>query len=246
MKQRHILTTGDTITLTAIDEPAHLRRVDDHTIGALLTSTSQTFGPYTHETHWEQDGGTVTIARDIQEAAEIGSGSADVKLLTGEGAPVDFEAAVAATLTIDSIAANSDLTFTAVTAGVAGNSYTVAIVQPTEVDQSLAIAFDGTDAVISLPTDGSGDPVAATATDVETAWALEAVAAVITCEAEGTGAGTVEIAAEAPLADGADQIDGTGYGVAGTGSMYTDYDTPGLYFNTGTKAAPVWFEIATS
>jgi len=250
MKTRHVVQTGDTITLTAVDSPATLVCISDPTLeGALLTSTAQTFGPFTHETIWEQDGGSVTVTRDIREAfnqASIPVGSSGARIFSGAEAPTDFEAAVAADLTIASSGANNDLTFTAVTAGVAGNSLTVAIVQPVTLDAELEVTYVAPDAVISLPTDGAGDPVAATAAQVKTAWDLSAAVAVMTVAFEGTGAGNVEAEAETPLADGADQVDGTGYGEAGTGSLYIDTDTPGLYYNTGTAAEPVWFEIATS
>lgn len=46
--------------------------------------------------------------------------------------------------------------------------------------------------------------------------------------------------------DGApvDGVEGTGVGFAGKGSQYTDYTTPALYLNTGTKASPVWKKLA--
>lgn len=80
MKTRYILETGDTITIATVDTAAHLRRVDDPSIGALVTSGSQTFGPYTHDTHWEQDGGTVTINRTIAESDPL---QADSVAITG-------------------------------------------------------------------------------------------------------------------------------------------------------------------
>lgn len=62
MKNSHVVPAGYTITLTAGDTPASLHRVDDRTIGALLTAAANTFGPYNVPTEWESDGGTVTVA----------------------------------------------------------------------------------------------------------------------------------------------------------------------------------------
>jgi hypothetical protein len=248
MKTRNTVKTGDTITLTAVDRPAHLQCVSDPLGGVLLTSGSSTFGPYTHDTQWDQDGGVVTISRAIRESfnpASIPVGSS-ARIFSGEEAPVDFVAAVAADVVIASTGANNDLTFTAVVPGVAGDSLTVAIVQPETADEDLAVTYVAPNAVISLPTDGVGDPVAATAAQVKTAWDLSPALAVMTVAFEGTGAGNVETEAQTALTGGADQVDGTGYGVAGSGSIYTDTDTPGLYFNTGTADEPAWFEIATA
>jgi hypothetical protein len=239
---------------------------------ALAASTPVTVGPFATPRRYDVITTTGSIAVAINEVAEsaagnMGSQSPDavaitggtisgavieigtetgVKLLAGEGPPDDFVAAIAADLTFDSTAANSDLTFTAVVAGAAGNSLTVTIVQPVTLSAELEVTYVAPDAIISLPTDGSGDPVAATAEEVKTAWDLSDAAEVMDCEFEGTGAGEVDAETETPLADGADQVDGTGYGVASTGSLYSDYDTPGLYFMTGTVEEPAWFEIATS
>jgi len=166
---------------------------------------------------------------------------ASIQTLAGDGAPADYAAAVAATLTLVSIADNSDLTFTAVVPGAAGNAYTVTISQPTEPDEELFITLlDDFDAVISLPTDEEGDPVAVIASAVKTAWDLAGLNAVITIAFDGTGAGAVDAAAEDNLADGADEVLGTGYGTAGPGSTYIDYSTPTIYVNTGTAEEPVW------
>ena len=171
-------------------------------------------------------------------------------VLSGVGAPVDYVAPVNATLTIDSVAANSDLTFTAATAGAAGNSLTVAILQPVTNDEVLTVSFDGTDAIISLPTDGGGSPVATTAAEVKAAWDATIyvappnaypLTAFITVAVEGDGSGAVGAAAEAPLATGVTEVLGTGYGLNSV--IYVDTDTPGLYINSGTSAEPAWTAV---
>jgi hypothetical protein len=130
------------------------------------------------------------------------------------------------------------LTFTAVVAGAAGNAYTVAIEQPVTLNAVLTVTLVGTDAVINLPTDGAGVPVAATATEVKVAWDASAAVAAMTVVVEGTGAGAVDAAAEANLTTGADAIPGTG---TGTGArLYVDYGGPALYINEGTAEEPNW------
>lgn len=63
---------------------------------------------------------------------------------------------VAASLTTSLTGANNDVTFTAKNAGIAGNSLTVAYVDPSENSAELSFTFDGTDLVISLATDSEG------------------------------------------------------------------------------------------
>jgi hypothetical protein len=168
---------------------------------------------------------------------------------SGAGAPVDYAAAVAATLVIDSIAANADLTFTATVPGAAGNAFTVAIEQPVEADQELTIEFDGTNAVILLPTDSSGDPVAVTATEVKAAWDggmyiplpdAYPLTNFMTVVVEGTGAGAVDATAVDNLANGTDVVLGSGNGSLGYGAVWIDVTTPAIYVNQGTKDEPAW------
>lgn len=47
--------------------------------------------------------------------------------------------------------------------------------------------------------------------------------------------------------DGAptDGVSGTGYNIAGKGSLYTDYTNGKLYINTGTKSSPTWTVVGT-
>jgi hypothetical protein len=172
--------------------------------------------------------------------------------LTGDGAPTNAVAAVSSTLTIDSAAANSDLTFTAVTPGTGGDAFSVAIIQPVTLNAVLSVEFDGTDALINLPTDGAGSPVAATAAEVKAAWDLAfwiplpyayQLNSIISVAVEGDGSGAVDAAVAANLASGVDAVAGTGAGAAAVGSLYVDNTTPALYVNTGTISAPVWTAV---
>jgi hypothetical protein len=169
--------------------------------------------------------------------------------LTGAGAPTNHVAGVAATLVRGSVAANSDLTFTAAQVGTVGNGYSVTIVQPVTLSSPLSVDFDGSEAIINLPTDGAGAPVAATATQVKAVWDASAyvpfpnaypLTNYMTVVVEGTGAGAVDVAAEASLTGGADTIPGTGVGAAAKGTMYTNNTNGAIYVNTGTLEAPVW------
>jgi hypothetical protein len=65
----------------------------------------------------------------------------------------DSTEAVAATYSTTLTGENNDITLTAKTAGVAGNSITIALVDPSEASQSLSIDVTGTDIVVNLATD---------------------------------------------------------------------------------------------
>jgi len=167
----------------------------------------------------------------------------------GAAPPVNYAAAVAATLVRGSVAANSDLTFTAVEAGVGGNAFSVAIVQAVTINAGLMVEFDGTDATINLPTNGAGAPVAATATEIKAAWDIATYIPLpmaypltnyITVVVEGTGAGAVDAAAAADLTGGVNEIPGTGNGSAANGALYVNSVAPALYVNQGTAEEPVW------
>ena len=158
-----------------------------------------------------------------------------VGVAAGAGAPTAYAAAVAASYVVNSVAANSDLTFTALVAGAYGNTYSVEILQPVTLNEPLAVAWDGSKISISLPTDGAGAPVAATALQVKTAFDLTDAAGVISCAAEGDGSGAVDALAEQSLASGADEVAGSG-----PAYLYVDTTTPGLYINTGTLEQPAW------
>ena len=161
-----------------------------------------------------------------------------VGVAAGDGAPTAYSAAVAATYTQNSVAANADLTFTAVVAGAYGNNYSVEVLQPVTLSAPLEVLFDGLKVTINLPTDGGGLPVAATALQVKTAFDLTVAAGVITCAVEGDGSGNVDTLAEANLATGANEVAGSG-----PAWIYVDSTTPALYINSGTLAQPAWTAV---
>lgn len=161
--------------------------------------------------------------------------SSALGVIAGSGAPTNYAAAVAATLLVDSVAANADLTFTARAAGTVGNAYSVVVVQPVTLNAPLEVLYDSGAVTINLPTDGAGAPVAATANQVKTAFDASTAFNFITVAVEGTGAGTVDTATVANLAGGTNEVAGSG-----NSYLYVDVAAPALYINTGTLAQPTW------
>lgn len=153
----------------------------------------------------------------------------------GAGAPTAYAAAIAASLVHNSVAVNSDLTFTAVVAGAYGNNYSVEVLQPVTLNAPLEVLWDGLKVTINLPTDGAGAAVAATALQVKTAFDLTNAVGAISCAVEGDGSGAVDVLAETNLATGADVVAGSG-----PSYVYVDTTTPALYINTGTLEQPAW------
>ena len=175
---------------------------------------------------------------DRPDLIHLAAQASAIGIAVGDGAPIDYSAAVAATYTHNSAAANADLTFTALEAGVVGNAYSVEVIQPVTLSAVLEVLWDGSKITINLPTDGGGSPVAATALQVKTAFDLALAASYISCVVEGDGSGTVDILTEANLATGADEVAGSG-----PSWLYVDNTTPGIYANTGTLEAPVWAAV---
>lgn len=112
-------------------------------------------------------------------------------------------AATAATVTLDLTAALSDLTFTAVTAGLAGNEYSVEITSLLTADAPLEVTFNpiSKKITISAGCDEAG-AIKSTALEVKTAYDLTAGLAVITCAVEGNGSGVVNVKAQTNLTGG--------------------------------------------
>lgn len=174
---------------------------------------------------------TVSLEEKLVASASVASG---LVLLAGDDAPDD---GAQATGTVASAGGNNNLTFTAVAYGSVGNNYRVGTVQGTGVDTPISVTISGNDFTIILPTDSNGDPDAATADDIKTEWDASDAVDIMTVAFEGTGAGNVSAVALAALTGG---LDGTGYGVAGKGSLYSDTDAGELYINTGDATAPAW------
>lgn len=115
-------------------------------------------------------------------------------------------AAVAAALTLEFQSSNSGVTFTAATAGRAGNNLRVRYRDPGEAESALAITVrDGKDISIRLATDIDGE-IITTADDIVTAINGDADAsALVTAEATGTGAGLVAPRSYTNLTGGQDE-----------------------------------------
>lgn len=110
-----------------------------------------------------------------------------------------------ATLTIDMTNANADLTYTAVDHGIEGNDISVTHTDPSGNDEPLGVSVSGTDITVSLAT-GEAGAITSTAAEVAAAIAANAdAAALVTCTAEGTGAGVVNAETKTSLAGGANK-----------------------------------------
>lgn len=113
---------------------------------------------------------------------------------------------VAASLTSNMTAATSDLTYTAVVPGSAGNSINVTHVDPGASNAALAVSVFVKTITISLATNGAG-AITSTAAQVKAAVnSHAAAAALVTCEDEGAGSGVVNALANANLTGGADAV----------------------------------------
>lgn len=165
----------------------------------------------------------------------------------GDGAP---DASAKASITIDPDGDDNALTFTADGFGPGGNDISIEYVDPGAEDSALAVtgtlSDDGAFAiVVSLATDETGT-ITTTAAEIlaEVNSVMEGWVTVTIDDSDGgsedDGSGVVTAMAATNLEGGT----GVGCGEAGTGSRYTDTDTPGLYINTGTVAQPVWTELA--
>lgn len=92
--------------------------------------------------------------------------------------------------------ANGVVTTTVTAKGVAGNAYTIEVVEGAGISQALAAAIDGTAITVTLATDGAEAPDDAANTATLIAAAIDALEGV-TSVASGTG-GTAIGAAEGP------------------------------------------------
>lgn len=165
----------------------------------------------------------------------------DVRDVIGAGVPA---ATAQATLTVNPAGINNSLDYTAVAYGAVGNNITIEYVDPSANDAVLSVDVTGSAIVVNLATDGAG-VITSTAADVLAAIEADAPADALVTVANTTlndGSGVVTAIAEAPLANGTGIADAIG--VAGIGSRYTDITNGTLYLNTGTKAVPVWTQLA--
>jgi hypothetical protein len=117
------------------------------------------------------------------------------------GTAPNSEAGVSATLTIGS--GTSALTFIAVEAGSAGNDISVALVNPGEASQALAVSLDGLKVTVSLAT-GSDSAITSTAAQIKAALDDDDdIAALIDTTSGGTGVVTASV--EKFLTEGEDE-----------------------------------------
>ncbi len=122
-------------------------------------------------------------------------------------AQVNIDVDVPSAKTFDSgklaVLVNQGITYTAATRGIAGNSITIALVNPGTPGASLTVpAVVGTAIIVNLATDG-GSAITSTPAEIITALNLvPSVQALIV--ASGAGASPVTALAATPLATGAD------------------------------------------
>lgn len=151
--------------------------------------------------------------------------------------------AVAAALTVDPTGTNNSIDYTAATAGVAGNSITIAYVND-GASQTIDVDVAGTAITVSLATD-SGSVITSTAANVRTAIAAHAGAAALVGTANhagNDGTGLVTAIAATPLAAGADAVGTTQALIAADGTLTLTLDA-GQYVVAG-QVGSVWNYLA--
>lgn len=117
------------------------------------------------------------------------------------------EAATKAGLTLGSTVIHDDLTFTAVSAGSAGNAINITISETTGVSQAIAVSVSGNAITIALGTDANGD-TSSTVIDVVGAYEASAGAmalATISTTATAENADIPEAISKQFLEDGEDE-----------------------------------------
>lgn len=149
-------------------------------------------------------------------------------------------ASVTATLTTALTGTNNDLVFTAVPVGAAGNAISIQYLNPGLPNIALSVTAIAGIIVITLATNGSS-VITTTAAQIA---ALAGMASLVTIANAGgnDGTGVVTALAATNLSGG---VNGSGTGVTGKGSRWTNYVLGTLWINTGTKASPIWTQLAT-
>ena len=123
-----------------------------------------------------------------------------------------LDESVGSTLTVDCINPDSDITFTAVSGGTAGNAISIEYADSGVSNQTLSIDVDDSNSddiiiTVNLAT-GAGSAITSTASEIAAAINVKAEAALlVSAAAEGDGAGVVEDLASADLANGVDVAD---------------------------------------
>lgn len=170
----------------------------------------------------------------------------DVRDVVGAGVPA---ATAQATLDVNPTGDDNGLTFTAVAYGAVGNDITIEYVDPAANDAALSVDVTGSAITVNLATGVAGAITSTAAEILAEIEATPAAAALVTVAimtsdsgVADDGSGVVTAMASAPLAGGTGIA--AAIGVAGIGSRYTDVTNGTLYLNTGTKAVPVWTQLA--
>lgn len=251
------LQPGQRLTVTlASGSVALVQRYSGSTLvsSTRLTDTD-TFGPYFGPMRLRISciTGTVTASSAavtdgvMAQAAGVHLGN-DVWIVTEAVAPLSGSQA---TLSRNPAGDDNALTFTAVKYGAEGNRISIAYVDPAANSQSLAVSVDGYAITVSLATNGGGT-ITSTAAQVKAAIEASApAAALVTCTintadsgSADDGTGVVTALAAANMTGGV----GSGVGVYGFGSLIlarNDDTDGGVFYNSGTKDAPVWAQLAS-
>ena len=125
------------------------------------------------------------------EVIEIDTGPRPVRTVRSGvigivGTAPDAAGATPATLVTGRAAIDTEIVYTAVSAGAAGNAITVQMDDPEDVSQALAVAVDGNAITITLATDAQG-AITSTAADVISAIAGDTDAAALISATNGDG-----------------------------------------------------------
>lgn len=252
------LQPGQRLTVTLASGSVAL--VQRYSGSTLVSSTrlveTKTFGPYFGPMRLAISCITGTVTASV--AAVTGEVASESTIGVNVGrdtwiVPLVGEPLTAAQATLSRNPAGNDnaLTFTAVKYGAEGNRISIAYVDPAANSQSLAVSVDGYAITVSLATNGGGT-ITSTAAQVKAAIEASApAAALVTCTintadsgSADDGTGVVTALAAANMTGGA----GSGVGVYGFGSLIlarNDDTDGGVFYNSGTKDAPVWAQLAS-
>lgn len=128
------------------------------------------------------------------EVVEIDDGQRPISTVRSSviglvGTAPDAESAVAAVLVTGTVAANTGITWTAATTGVAGNSITVHMEVPSTASTALSVSVSGTSVSVSLETDEDGAGVSTAAEVIAAVTASAAASALLSAVAFGASSG---------------------------------------------------------
>lgn len=142
----------------------------------------------------------------VQKGTIVGGAAAPVLTDITQKVRKKNTASVAATLATGVVGNNNAITFTAKTAGTAGNGIKVQLKDPAAASQALSVSIAGDTIVVSLATSGAS-AITSTAADIITAVNAHLTAKTLVSAANtgaSTGAGVVVAVAATALAGGTD------------------------------------------